>query len=190
MAAQLSADGRPLLSWRVFILPYLDREAEILYSEFHLDEPWDSVHNLPLAARMPKVFAPPRVEGLLVEPRMTFYQAIVGRGAAFEPGRPLKLTSEEFPDGTSNTLMLVEAAHPVIWTAPDDVAYDADQPAPELGGIFNMAGRFSFFGENRKKGFNAAFADGRTQFFPAQLSPVTLRALLTRDGGEKLPDDE
>ncbi len=35
--------GKPLLSWRVLILPYLDQEA--LYKEFHLDDPWDSVHN-------------------------------------------------------------------------------------------------------------------------------------------------
>ena len=39
-------DGRPLLSWRVAILPYL--ECDPRYSKFHLDEPWDSPHNLAL----------------------------------------------------------------------------------------------------------------------------------------------
>src|SRR5262249_50595397 len=31
-------DGKPLLSWRVALLPYLEQEA--LYREFKLDEPW------------------------------------------------------------------------------------------------------------------------------------------------------
>ena len=36
-------DGKPLLSWRVTILPYI--EHSMLYREFKLDEAWDSPHN-------------------------------------------------------------------------------------------------------------------------------------------------
>ncbi len=42
--ANLSADNKPLLSWRVHLLPYLDEEE--LYKKFHLDEAWDSLHHL------------------------------------------------------------------------------------------------------------------------------------------------
>src|ERR1700676_3675353 len=49
--------GRPLLSWRVLILPYLEEAP--LYAQFHLDEPWDSPHNLPLASKMPRVYTCP-----------------------------------------------------------------------------------------------------------------------------------
>src|SRR4051812_8249116 len=35
-----SLTGEPLLSWRVHLLPYV--EAENLYKQFKLDEPWDS----------------------------------------------------------------------------------------------------------------------------------------------------
>jgi Protein of unknown function (DUF1559) len=50
--------GMPILSWRVQILPYLgDPEAEALYKEFKLDEPWDSEHNKKLIPRMPKIYA-------------------------------------------------------------------------------------------------------------------------------------
>ena len=57
-----SKDGKPLLSWRVLILPYLEQEA--LYKEFHLDEPWDSPHNRTLIARMPAVYrCPMEVDG-------------------------------------------------------------------------------------------------------------------------------
>src|SRR5262245_14860206 len=73
-------DGRPLYSWRVLILPYIEEDK--LYKEFHLDEPWDSPHNLTLLPRMPKVYAsageqPP-------EPHRTFLQVLVGPGTTFE----------------------------------------------------------------------------------------------------------
>ena len=49
--------GKPLLSWRVAILPYLGEET--LYRQFHLDEPWNSEHNMRLIARTPQVFRSP-----------------------------------------------------------------------------------------------------------------------------------
>ena len=49
-----SPDGKPLLSWRVHILPYLEQKS--LYDEFHKDEPWDSEHNKALITRMPAVY--------------------------------------------------------------------------------------------------------------------------------------
>ena len=49
--------GKPLLSWRVLILPYIEQDA--LYKEFHLDEAWDSPHNKALIARMPAPYRCP-----------------------------------------------------------------------------------------------------------------------------------
>lgn len=43
--------GKPLLSWRVHILPFLDEQE--LYEKFKLDEPWDSEHNKKLLAEIP-----------------------------------------------------------------------------------------------------------------------------------------
>jgi hypothetical protein len=45
------AHGRPLYSWRVLILPYIEQRP--LYDRFHLDEPWDSPNNRTLIASMP-----------------------------------------------------------------------------------------------------------------------------------------
>ena len=42
-AYSVDKDGRPLHSWRVLLLPYLDEEE--LYKQLRLDEPWDSPHN-------------------------------------------------------------------------------------------------------------------------------------------------
>src|SRR4051812_49040872 len=47
---------RPLLSWRVAILPWLEEHE--LYQRFHLDEAWNSPHNLSLLGEMPRVYAP------------------------------------------------------------------------------------------------------------------------------------
>src|SRR5262249_35560887 len=64
-------DGRPLLSWRVSLLPYLEQMP--LYRKFRLDEPWDSPHNRALLKYMPLVYMPAedRPGG---EPHTTYYQ--------------------------------------------------------------------------------------------------------------------
>jgi hypothetical protein len=134
--------GKPLLSWRVALLPDLGESA--LYRQFRLDEPWDGPHNKNLLARMSPVYAAPgRRRGLRFR---TFYQVFVGPGAAFERGRVVPYPAG-IPDGTSNTLLIVEAGRAVPWTKPEDLEYGADKPLPALGGLFRDI-------------FNAAFADG------------------------------
>ncbi len=70
-------DGKPLLSWRVAMLPYLEQQD--LYNEFKLDEPWDSEHNKALIPRMPAVFAIPGAAK--PEPGKTFYRGFSGPAA-------------------------------------------------------------------------------------------------------------
>ncbi|HVS35105.1 MAG TPA: DUF1559 domain-containing protein, partial [Gemmataceae bacterium] len=69
-------DGKPLLSWRVMLLPYLEQNE--LYQQFHLDEPWDSDHNKKLLEKMPKVFAPPDSDAF--KNHEAAFQALVGKG--------------------------------------------------------------------------------------------------------------
>src|SRR5438477_9227485 len=89
-------DGTPLLSWRVLILPYIEQKP--LFDRFKLDEPWDSPHNIELLAEMPRIFAP--YDGSPPhEPHTTYYQVFVGKGAAFEGRRGMRL-KDDFPDGT------------------------------------------------------------------------------------------
>jgi hypothetical protein len=92
--------GRPLLSWRVAILPYLGENA--LYQQFKLDEPWDGPNNSKLLSRMPKVY---ECAAAPTPPGETIYRVFVGNGAAFEPGRGLRFPAE-FPDGTANTILI------------------------------------------------------------------------------------
>jgi hypothetical protein len=165
-------DGTPLLSWRVLILPYIEQQD--LYDRFRLDEPWDSPHNLPLLAEMPPLYGPfdgssPRV------PHTTVYQVFVGKGTAFEGREGLSLRTD-FPDGTSNTVLIAEAAEAVPWTKPVDLHYAADQPLPRLGGI--TTGQFRI-----------ALADGFVRSVVQDFDEAVLRLAITRDDGKPLPQD-
>src|SRR5947208_12647542 len=95
-AAIYSADGKPLLSWRVLLLPYLEQDA--LYKQFHLDEPWDSAHNRKLLARVPPIYVAPGEK----ETTDTHYLGFAGKGAFFEGKKGVGIT--DITDGTSNTL--------------------------------------------------------------------------------------
>jgi RNA polymerase sigma factor (sigma-70 family) len=172
-AAAIINDGKPLLSWRVALLPYLGEKG--LYEKFHLDEPWDSAHNKPLLEQMPNVYAPVVRKG---EPKAsTYYQVLVGRGALF--GDDMGTLYEDVTDERSSTLMVVEAAKPVPWTKPEDLPFDNDleKPLPKLGGQF-------------ENGFHVAFADGGVLFLSNTIDPDLLRALITRNGGEHIGADQ
>ncbi len=159
------ANGKPLLSWRVQLLPFVGQRA--LYNEFHLDEPWDSEHNRKLIERMPDVYR--LTTGLL--PGKTCIQLPVGAATAWRDGRGL--TYREFTDGTSKTILAVETddEHAVIWTQPADLAFDPADPTAGLG---------NHFGE----GFLALSADGAVHFLPRGADTETLRQLFTPNGEE------
>ena len=161
-------DGKPLLSWRVALLPWLEQND--LYKAFKLDEPWDSPHNKKLISKMPPIFAAPGIK--TKEAGLTHYQVFVGRGTAFEPikDRPHGVRFAEITDGLSFTLLVVEAAEPVFWTKPDDLPIDPKKPLPKLG----------MYAE----GIHAAFCDGAVGMLPTDIADKTLRALITRNGGE------
>jgi prepilin-type processing-associated H-X9-DG protein len=165
-------DGNPLLSWRVAILPYLEQQA--LYEEFHLDEPWDSEHNKTLIDKMPAVYGVPggRVRAAAGH---TFSQVLVGNGALFEADTPVGIA--DVTDGTSNTLLVVEAKRAVPWTKPEDLDFDPEEPVPAMGGL------------RWRGGFNAAFADGSVRFLKFTIAEEVLRALITRAGGEVVSQD-
>lgn len=126
----LDKDGKPLLSWRVAILPFVEEQP--LWMQFKMDEPWDSPANKKLIEKMPKLYAPVRVQAKAGE---TFYQVFTGGDALFGPKKMPKIL--QITDGTSNTGMVFEAGEPVIWTKPSDIPFDAKNPLPKLGGLFN-----------------------------------------------------
>jgi Protein of unknown function (DUF1559) len=169
-AVVYGADGEPLYSWRVLLLPFL--EEDDLYREFRLDEPWDSPHNLPLLEKMPRTYAAPYGR---VPAYHTVVHVFVGPGAAFESPEGLRLP-EDFPDGTGDTFLVVEAGEPVPWTKPADLAYGPGKPLPDLRGIF-------------RDGFRARMGDASARWVRKGTSEGTLRAAVTRNGGDNLGPD-
>jgi hypothetical protein len=159
-------NGKPLLSWRVAILPYLDNSA--LYKAFHLDEPWDSEHNRKLIDRMPDVLRSPLSTAGAGQ---TTYVVPVLVGGIF--GGRESLEFKQIIDGTSNTIAVVEADddHAVVWTKPDDIEIDVSDPAHGLR-------------RATINGFLAGMADGSVRFLAADLGADILKPAFTAIGRE------
>ena len=165
-----SDDEKPLLGWRVHILPYMEQGK--LYNQFHLDEPWDSKHNLALVAKMPSIYADANsvLRKINAQGKTTFVVPS-GEGTVF--AGPEEVSFKEIADGTSNTIMLVEVVpeRAVIWTKPADWAVDLDHPWRGVR-------------RHDRDWFTTGFCDGSVRILSSSLSAEKLRALLTRDGGE------
>jgi hypothetical protein len=123
------ADGRPVLSWRVALLPYLGDEAKNLYSEFRLDEPWDSLHNKRLIKKMPQVFRSPNSYRWGGAQWKTRDQVFTGAGTVFEGVKGIRKA-----DVPAKTVLFVHTGddRAVYWTKPADIPYVTDGPLPQL----------------------------------------------------------
>lgn len=145
-------EGKPLLSWRVHLLPSMNQFE--LYEKFKLDEPWDSKHNLGLSKGLPDIYAPVRVE--TDELGYTFVQGFSGDDTVFSSNRKKpKLSVQKIRDGSSNTVGLIEAGTPVLWSKPGDIPFDPKKDLPELGGQLD--------GD-----FHIAWCDGSVRFVSAK----------------------
>jgi hypothetical protein len=177
LPASRDKDGKPLLSWRVHLLPYLEQQT--LYKEFKLDEPWDSSNNIKLIEKMPKVFEAPYLPA--TKAGLTYLQVFTGKDTVFpsdknaRKGMTIQLIVAM--DGAENTIMLSTAAKAVPWTAPEDIAFDKEaaiRPKLFLDKPFLLVG----------------FCDGAVRSLKQTIDEKTLRALITPNGGEVVdPDD-
>lgn len=158
-------NGKPLLSWRVALLPYMEQDT--LYKQFKLDEPWDSEHNKKASQSVVKLFQ----NG--TEPKdakfpVTCYQRPAGAGTANEAGKKLRLF--DVLDGSSNTIFIVETSKPVEWTKPADLPFDLTKPTELRGPYANV--------------FNFAMGDGSVRKVPGGFSADAAKQLISRAGGE------
>ena len=112
-AYTVDEDGKPLHSWRVKLLPYLDQYQ--LYEQIRLDEPWDSEWNSQFHDAVIPVYQDPRMD---LAPGQAVMSVVVGEGTVFDPASKRGCSLSQITDGTSNTVLLVERAEPFCWMDP------------------------------------------------------------------------
>jgi prepilin-type processing-associated H-X9-DG protein len=161
-------DGKPMHSWRVLLLPLFgDPELTSLYEQYDFDEPWDGPNNRRLAAQAPDIFRCPSDEGAAGQ---TNYVAVVGEETIWPGARPVSYHEMLAGDGHLGTIAVVEATGLNInWLEPRDLPFEEAAPSSK-----------------HSSRINAAFCDGRVLPLPPDMKPETLRALLTRNGGENV----
>jgi hypothetical protein len=162
----LQAAGAPGLSWRVMILPYLGYQS--LYNSFDLSKPWNDPANLPLLGQMPDMYrSPADAAGASV----TRY--LLGTGPNLIFNGPTGVRSSAITDGTSNTLLIGEAAAGASWTKPEDISIGATPMLGSGGFLSSVTPDYTPF----------AFADGSVRFLKNDIPGQTLLDLFTRNDG-------
>ena len=175
-------DKKPWHSWRVLILPYLDRKD--LFDAYNFKEPWNGPNNIKLSQKMPAVFHCPNDMATNGQ-SVTSYLAAVGPNTVWPIGKPV--SSNDIFDGPSQTILLVETANSGInWMEPRDLSFQQvckDDPStnPDLFAPHKRKGglRYKWAGWS-----HVAFVDGTYKSISSNFLCDNLKALLTRNGGE------
>ena len=162
-------DGKPLLSWRVHILPFIEQDP--LYSQFKLDEPWDSPHNIKLSRIPIPTYTDPNME---LEPGMTTYLAPMGPNTVLGANRSMKY--RDITDGESQVIAVLEAGaeNAVPWSKPDDWTPDVEDLILSL----SLDNQYS----------QILMVDGSVHSISLrEILPETLMKLIQRNDGQPLP---
>jgi hypothetical protein len=171
------ADGKPMHSWRILILPYLGEKA--LYDRYDFNEPWNGPSNSKLHKETLRVFCCPSRPGKQSHTE-TSYVAVTGPETAWPGDKPVGLAS--LTDGTSNTILVVEVADSGIhWMQPRDLpmAQIPMSVKPKNGqGISSDHPNVAL----------VVFADGHTTALTKNTPAEILRRLLTIADGEPIGD--
>ena len=160
-------NGKPLHSWRVLLLPYMEQQA--LYELIRHDEPWDSEYNSQFHDWVVPYYSCP-TNPLCGPGEGCTYVAVAGE--AFVPavkGREGVHTFARLEDGTSNTLAVIEVREPFCWMDPT-----ADIELEDLAQGINADGRCGSF---HPGGCNIALFDGSVRFIPNTIDTEVLQSL-------------
>jgi prepilin-type processing-associated H-X9-DG protein len=165
LAASQDNQGKPLVSWRGVIAPFMDIPSG---NQIKLNESWDSSTNSQFAL-LP--FNPFHSARDTESPESnTSYMAIVDVQSAIRANEKTSFVS--IADGTSNTIMAIEVTNSgQPWLKPGDLTIDQAIAAIQQG---------------PKQGTNVLFCDGSVQRLEPTTDPVQLRGMMTANGGESV----
>jgi hypothetical protein len=168
-------NGRPMHSWRVLLLPFMEQEG--LYEQYDFKEPWNGPNNSRLVNMIDNVYVyrcPS--EDSTVNRSETSYVMIVGPGTISDGPTPTRIS--QITDGTSNTIMLVEVTGSGIhWAEPRDLKVE------EVAfGINGGAG--NGIGSRHPSVANVLLCDGTVRSIDESIDPELLRGMTTVAGGE------
>ena len=159
---------RTKLSWRVTLLPYLEQTS--LYTRFQRSEAWDSSANKPLSQTVVKPYADTDTP---LDPA-TRVRCFYDNGAIFDSRS--KITLDSVSDGLSNTILYVEGGDKAPWSQFNELKFDPKGTLPALG-------------HPNRESYTVLLADGSTRQLRKSIDPATLKALITRAGGEVIGND-
>jgi hypothetical protein len=172
------ANGKPIHSWRMLIMPFMEQST--LYNKYDFSEPWNGPNNIKLLDSMPSILACP--SRFNVPTNLTSYVVVSGPGTMFPGATSVKF--EDVTDGLPNTLMVVEVSNVNIpWTAPWDLDVRSmrfqlnDPKRPAISSV-------------HPGGANVVLGDASTRFLRESITPGNLRALITINGGEGKTADQ
>jgi hypothetical protein len=167
-------DGKPMHSWRVLLLPFLEQEN--LYERYSFDEPWDGPNNSKLHDEIVELYQCPTGDARGSGVNGSHYMVVVGQGTGFEADH--ETTMAEVRDGTTNTLLLVEVRSPTThWMEPVDLTLAealmrfSDAPTAEAS-------------VDQVSEITVSLMDASTHTIDCPISAENLKALATIDGGE------
>jgi hypothetical protein len=170
-------DGKPMHSWRVLILPYMEQFA--LWKSYKFDEPWDSPNNRRLAAMRPAAFRCP-ADGSET-PTATSYVMVTGPETASDAIAKGKLDGQVGP----NRILLAEVADSgITWTEPRDLTLDEARAGINPTGTRGISSLHGDHGAHVVIGKETRVAGAYVQPVPEAISPEELDALLTGDFGD------
>jgi prepilin-type processing-associated H-X9-DG protein len=163
-------NGKPMTSWRVLILPYIEQQG--LHSQYDFSKPWDSPENMAVAQNIPAVYRSPLEETSNPQNRLhTSYMFIAGKGTVFD--KPGNISINGITDGTSNTIALAEVnGSGVLWTQPTDL--DAAQLDFVIRGMKDA--RPGQLNTASPRGLNVGFFDGSVRVLPKDTPPAEFRS--------------
>lgn len=131
-------DGKPLLSWRVLVLPYFGYKD--LYNLFNLDEPWDSPHNRQLLPYMPVEYSLiPHIENVGRTP----FLAPIGPQTSFPHDGLVRSSEFHHPSRSRQTICVftVKREWTVPWTKPEDLDVTAEEFPRDKLAVLRKFGR-------------------------------------------------